>query len=278
MTSEITRQFGANAINYVTSPVHAKGASLTRLVELTAPQPHWHVLDVATAAGHTALAFAPRVAHVTGIDMTTQMLDEARKLSVARGIGNVEFMEGVAEKLPFEASRFDLVTCRIAAHHFADVSEFLRECRRVLKPGGLLAIADNISPDAISSPGESPSGLAEAADDYNAFERLRDSSHGRAITIGQWREAVSEAGFVITHEERLPKIMDFESWVRTMSVEPRIVSLLEKMLDEASPTLSRFLQPAIDARARSFRLTEIVLVAVSNEPLNGCSCSQERRL
>ena len=65
--STVQQQFGANAAHYVTSQPHAQGASLARLVELVGPQPDWLLLDVATAAGHTALAFAPHVAHATGI-------------------------------------------------------------------------------------------------------------------------------------------------------------------------------------------------------------------
>ena len=63
-------QFGANAANYASSPVHAKGASLDRMVELAAPQASWRGLDIATAAGHTAFAFAPHVLEMTATDLT----------------------------------------------------------------------------------------------------------------------------------------------------------------------------------------------------------------
>ena len=59
-------QFGQNAAEYLTSKPHAQGQSLERMVALAAPQPDWHVLDVATGAGHTAYAFAPHVARVVG--------------------------------------------------------------------------------------------------------------------------------------------------------------------------------------------------------------------
>ena len=70
MTKSLAQQrFGRAAADYATSEVHAKGASLTRLVELAEPKPHWRVLDVATGAGHTALAFASHVAKVTATDI-----------------------------------------------------------------------------------------------------------------------------------------------------------------------------------------------------------------
>src|SRR5690242_18432848 len=114
----VQKQFGAHAAAYATSRPHAQGASLKRLVELTQPQPNWQVLDVATAAGHTAYAFAPHVAHVTATDITPEMLPVAAKLAAERGITNVTLEIADAEALPYADSSFDLVTCRIAPHHF----------------------------------------------------------------------------------------------------------------------------------------------------------------
>ena len=93
----VQRQFGANAAAYVTSKVHAKGDSLPRLIELVKPQAAWRALDVATAAGHTALTFAPHVAHVTASDLTSEMLVQATKLAASRGVANIDFAKADAE-------------------------------------------------------------------------------------------------------------------------------------------------------------------------------------
>ena len=82
----VQAQFGPNAAKYATSRVHAKGASLARLVELIEPQAEWTVLDVATAAGHTAFVFAPHVAHVLATDVTPEMLAVAFDLAAEKGI------------------------------------------------------------------------------------------------------------------------------------------------------------------------------------------------
>lgn len=156
----ILQQFGAQASDYVNSATHARGASLPRLVELLQPQAHWHVLDIATGAGHTAIAFAPLVAHVRATDITPQMMDQARQLVSEHGLNNVTIETADAEALPYENNSFDLVTCRIAPHHFSDVPRFIRESARVLRPGGLLAVVDNIVPPA------------SAGDYVNAFENL----------------------------------------------------------------------------------------------------------
>lgn len=142
----IQQQFGANADKYATSAVHARGESLARLVELTHPQPDWLVLDVSTGAGHTALAFAPRVVRVIAVDLTPEMLETARRLANERGITNIEFKPADAHALPFDDNTFDLVTNRIALHHYTDARQAIAEMARVLKPNGILGFTDNTVP------------------------------------------------------------------------------------------------------------------------------------
>lgn len=72
--SEARRIFGQRAARYTTSAVHADPQILARVIAVAAPQPDWVVLDVATGTGHTALALAPRVRAVVGIDLTPEML------------------------------------------------------------------------------------------------------------------------------------------------------------------------------------------------------------
>ena len=214
--SLVQQQFGTHAAAYATSSVHAKGASLARLVELIAPQADWQALDIATGAGHTAAAFAPHVARVIASDLTEEMLREAAKLAAAKGFANMETARADAEALPFADGRFDLVTCRIAAHHFPDVPTFAAEVQRVLKGGGTFALVDNISPDVESTPGFAPAELREAALVYNAFEKLRDPSHGRCLGMAEWTEVLSDRGLEVVHKERLPKDMEFQPWAERL--------------------------------------------------------------
>lgn len=120
----VCAQFGANAAAYVTSAVHARGNSLTRLVELVQPQPHWQALDIATAAGHTAFTFAPHVAHVWATNITPEMLETVKQQATERNLKNVTVEYADAEDLPYPDASFDLVTCRIAPHHFPNVDLF----------------------------------------------------------------------------------------------------------------------------------------------------------
>lgn len=259
--SLVQQQFGAHAANYVTSKVHAKGASLARLVELVKPEARWTALDVATAAGHTAFAFAPHVAHVTASDITPEMLVEARKLAAERRLTNVDFAAADAEALPWPDQSFDLVTCRIAPHHFPDVAAFVAECFRVLKPGGKLALVDNVAPDQTTTPGFTEGELADAAATYNHFEKRRDPSHCRALTVTEWQTLVRQSGFEMQHSECLDKAMDFATWVKTMAVPDQVVPELSAMLQDASPAFSAFIRPSATDGVIGFVLIELLLIA-----------------
>jgi ubiquinone/menaquinone biosynthesis C-methylase UbiE len=260
--SLVQQQFGAHAAAYATSAVHAKGASLGRVVELVQPQRDWQALDIATGAGHTAAAFAPHVAHVIASDVTDEMLEETRKLAAAKGLANMETAVADAGALPYEDARFDLVTCRIAAHHFPDVGRFVAEVKRVLKPGGTFALVDNISPDARSTLGYTEAELRDAAAAYNGFEKLRDPSHGRCLGVAEWNEVIAAAGLAVRHWEILSKDMEFAPWAARMDVDAAAVAQLRAMLEKGSPALKAFLRPRRDiADALWFSLDEAIVVA-----------------
>ena len=257
----VQQQFGANAAAYATSVVHAKGASLARLVDLVKPGADWAVLDVATGAGHTALAFAPHVREVIASDLTPEMLEETAKLAASKGYANVTTAAADAERMPFPDARFDLVTCRIAPHHFPDIPAFLRESRRVLKPGGTFALVDNVSPDAETTPGYPAADLLAAADAYNAFEKKRDPSHGRALPTAEWTREIAAAGLDLVHTEHAPKSMDFATWCKTMKVPEPTVAELRTMLTGAKGAFSAFLKPTFDGEKIGFTLDELIAIA-----------------
>lgn len=262
MSKELVKElFGANAANYVVSDVHAKGASLARLVELVGPAADWHGLDIATGGGHTALVFAPHVKHMTASDLTQQMLDQVEKQVTGKAIDNVSTHIADAEDLPFDEGRFDLVTCRIAPHHFPEIPKFVAEVARVLKPGGTFALVDNVSPDEATNPGFSDADLAEAAATYNEFEKIRDPSHNRAWTASEWLDCIVNAGFAIEHTEILPKKMSFDTWIKNMAVPAEKVPGLAAMLSDAKPAFAAYIQRREDDKGVGFTIAELLVVA-----------------
>ena len=106
------------------------------------------MLDLAAGGGHTALAFAGFARQLTALDLTEPMLQAARDLLRERGVANATFVAGDVAALPFADGAFDVVTCRLAAHHFADLAA--RPCaklQRVLRPGGALLVVDILGHD-----------------------------------------------------------------------------------------------------------------------------------
>lgn len=245
----VQKQFGAHAAAYATSRVHAQGASLKRLVELVQPQANWQVLDVATAAGHTAYVFAPHVAHVTATDITPEMLPVAAKVAAERGITNITLELADAEALPYADGTFDLVTCRIAPHHFPDINRFIREAVRVLRHGGLLAVVDNVVPDD-----------AIASEYINAFEKLRDPSHGRAWSVDEWVQGFATAGLVQIAQEVAPKTMEFTPWAERMEPTPETIVELRRLLLEAPESAAAYFQSYSTEEDLFFTLAEAIII------------------
>ena len=259
----IQEQFGRNAGKYATSQVHAQGESLGRLVELAQPQPHWRALDVATGAGHTALAFAPLVKQVWATDLTAAMLAVAGKLAGERNLPNVVTAQLEAAHLPFADASFDLVTCRIAPHHFEDVAGFVREAARALRAGGKLAVADNIVPGSRLR-GKKGKREKDAGSYVNAIEKLRDRSHNRCLSLDEWLALFQQAGLSSIQYETLSKRMDFDDWAARMGVAGADLTRLRVLFAQAPPAAAEFLQPRFTGNRLDFLLWEVVVVGVKS--------------
>jgi ubiquinone/menaquinone biosynthesis C-methylase UbiE len=252
----VRSQFGSAAAAYSTSAGHSDAQMLARVVELAMPSPGAHALDVATGAGHTAMALAPYVAEVIAYDLTPQMLEETARNAAARGLHNIVTRQGPAERLPFDDATFDIVTVRQAPHHFADVRRAISEMARVLKPGGRVVIVDSRGFED-----------EELDAQYDYIERLRDPSHVRNYSPTQWRAMVAEAGLKITYEHldfynENGGPMDFAAWTSRMKTPPAAVAELKQLFTQASPSLSAALRISISGgEVIGFYVPQITLAA-----------------
>jgi len=247
-------QFGASADAYATSSIHARGESLALLVELVEPQAGWQALDVGAGAGHTALAFAPHVAHVVATDLTRQMLAKTAELAAGRGLTNVETKIADAESLPFDDGSFDLVTCRLAFHHFPDSRQAVSEFARVLRPGGVLGFTDNIVvPDK------------KAAGYYNAYEKLRDPSHHWVYPLARLQAMFEEVGLMVTTTHQLSKEFEFHAWADRQHVSETAKEKLLAMMRDIPEALEPLFAPRWADGTLYFSLWEAVIVAEKTE-------------
>jgi ubiquinone/menaquinone biosynthesis C-methylase UbiE len=227
---DVRRSFAPVAANYVTSSYHAGREWLDEAVELAQPRSSDRVLDVATGTGNTALALAPHVAHATGLDLTEEMLVQARRIAAERGVANVDWVLGDAEELPFPDASFEIWIARAAPHHFHHLDRALAEAFRVLKPGGKAVVIDS-------------SGPREARDHLHEVEMLRDPSHVRMLTVDEWIDRLEAAGFLV-EEARLRQIeWDFEPWVTRIGVPAEKVEELAAIVEGATGAAREQLRP-----------------------------------
>lgn len=181
------------------------------------------VLDVAAGAGHTGLFLAGLGHAVILADISAAMLERCAEAAKARGL-SVQIQQCSAEQLPFREASFKLITCRVAAHHFSSVPKFLREINRVLVPGGWFLLIDGSIED----------GQPEAEAWIHRVEKLRDPSHGRFISIGEWRGLCEDAGLEVRHAVLQPfKQPDLEWYFETAATPAQNRSAVLKLVDNA---------------------------------------------
>jgi ubiquinone/menaquinone biosynthesis C-methylase UbiE len=189
----IRDQFTRQARAFNTAAPIANEAALAMIVDAATPGPDDTVLDIACGGGLIARAFAPKVRHVTGIDVTPAMLDQARQAAAAQGLGNLTWDQGDVTRLPYADDSFSIVATRFSFHHFLEPAAALAEMVRVCEPGGRIVVVD-------SAPSEDP----EKAAAFNRLEKLRDPSHARALPLSEMKSLFRAAGLgepAVTHYE-----------------------------------------------------------------------------
>ena len=221
-TRRVQEQFGASAQAYVQSAGHAGGPDLEQLVAWGRARAPARVLDVATGAGHTALAFAALAARVVAFDVTEPMLRVAAGFIGGRGARNVAYVAGAVEAPPFGDGAFDLVTCRIAAHHFADVAAAVRQVQRVLGPGGTFLLQDILGHDD-----------SEANAFITEVEKRRDPSHVRAYRASEWKAFLRAAGLTVLEQTVVEKTRPWEEWTARTRMTPEARRDLDAFVRQA---------------------------------------------
>jgi ubiquinone/menaquinone biosynthesis C-methylase UbiE len=216
-TQVVQRQFGEQASAYLSSAVHAQGTEFALLQVEVAGRGDARVLDLGCGAGHVSFHVAPAVGEVVAYDLSQQMLDVVDAAAADKGLDNIRTVRGAAERLPFQNAEFDFVFSRYSAHHWSDLALALREVRRVLKPGGVAAFIDVMSP---GSP---------LLDTYlQTVEVLRDTSHVRDYSAAEWLHQVSDAGLSTRSHTRQRLRLEYASWVERMRTpEPLRIAIRE---------------------------------------------------
>jgi SAM-dependent methyltransferase len=163
----IVDQFSRQAIPFTRVPGHLDAIGL--LLEMTQARANDTVLDVACGPGLVACEFAQRCSHVTGIDITPAMIEQAEQRQREQGLANLTWSVGNVLPLPYANDSFSLVITRYSFHHFLKPRQVLDEMIRVCRPGGRVMVADvAMAPDKVAA--------------YDQLEIMRDPSHTHALS------------------------------------------------------------------------------------------------
>jgi len=203
-------QFSKQSHRYAQGHILENVEDVQAAIETINLAPASRVLDVATGAGHTGLHLASLGHNVTLADISPSMLERAAQAAARRNL-KVQTRLHAAEELPYADASFDLVTCRVAAHHFSSPESFIRETARVLKPEGHFLLIDGSVAD------DQP----EAEAWLHAVEKYRDPSHHGFLTPRVWSQLCEASGLNVKQAILKPfKQPDLNWYFETAATTP----------------------------------------------------------
>lgn len=213
--AEIVAQFSRQAIPFAQVPGHHDSLSL--LVEMAQVTDKDSVLDLACGPGLVACEFARYARHVTGVDITPAMIEQARKRGQDAGLVNLEWVVGDVLPLPWSDSSFDRVITRYSFHHFLDPRAVLTEMIRICVPGGRVLVADvAVDPTKAAA--------------YDRMEIMRDPSHTHALDIDEFTSLFEQSGLVDCRQGSYGVEIELEAQLRASFPRPGDTERLREMI------------------------------------------------
>lgn len=193
---------------------------LREMLRLTAPRATDRVLDAAVGAGTVALAFAPHVASVLGVDLSAAMLEYAERNRSARGATNVRYRLGEISSLALPEESFEIIICHNLLCYASDPPALLGRFRSLLAPGGRLLVDETIGSD-------DPVKRAT----QNAIELRRDPAITEILSTGEIERAVNAAGLKISHSERYTVRLELDSWLAEAAADETTRAAVQSMIE-----------------------------------------------
>jgi SAM-dependent methyltransferase len=244
-------QFGARSAAYGKSHILADISDLDDALSHVKITPGRRALDVACGAGHTALFLASKGMVVTACDIAQPMLDQTAAAAIERGM-KIDLQLHPSEQMPYPDSSFDLVTCRVAAHHFSSPEKFVAEMARVLKMYGTFVLIDGCIMD------DHP----EVGQWLNQLEKMRDPSHVRLTRPNDWRRWLKPLAMTIQRiEVKHLKMPDLEWYMDVAGVPDERKQEIREMVARAPGTVREVLKMGTEGGKTIWHWPRLTLVA-----------------
>jgi SAM-dependent methyltransferase len=205
---ELRQAFDRQAAVFERSPVASDPAALERLVAFADLPAGSRVLDGGCGPGLVAEAFLRAGHRVLGVDLSEEMVARARARCAAHGDRARFERQSLHDALQ---GPFDAAVSRLVLHHLLDPGAFLRRQAELLRPGGVLLVADILTdPDPARRRWQ------------DEVERARDGTHVRTLTPGEILDLLAGAGLVAIRAAEEPFANDFDEWFdRGSPVRPK---------------------------------------------------------
>ena len=249
---QVRERFTRTAEQFAKFSLTTRNEEARLLVDLAAPQGTERALDLACGAGTFALAFAPHVQFVAGVDLTPAMLAGGRRSAADAGIANTVFVCGDAASLPFADASVDIAACAYSLHHIPDPGRVLQEMRRVAAHSGRIAVVDLIAPPE-----------PERAAANNAIERARDASHATTLRLRELRALAEAAGLRIRTWQITHRLRSFDDWMRIAGWQRGDGAYEEtrRLMESSMPRDTAGFHPRLVASDIEFLQTSAFLIA-----------------
>lgn len=246
--SLVQKRFGRQASAYSTSSILSNQENLNDIIQLAGISATDSILDVATGTGFLAAAFCDAGARVLATDLTAPMLEQARLKVEHRD--NAAFALADVERLPFSETTFDVISCRVAFHHFPHPLVALKEMARVCKLGGRVVIMDVISEEN-----------AAKSKYQNRMEVLRDPSHIKHYSQSEFEQMMGECGLAVDKIRLWQFTWFFDEWMRIAGASAADVQKARTLMLDSIDGDKAGLRPELRDGELFFTYTTIIIVA-----------------
>jgi ubiquinone/menaquinone biosynthesis C-methylase UbiE len=227
--STVVRVYNRVAMNDLERKRQDDHQRIRHLLNFAKLPPDLRILDIGTGMGLLPLMLAEDGAkQVVGIDISPEMLELAEYLRLTRGTeaaARVTYRLAPAHALPFRDESFDAVTCRLVLNHVRRPERIIKEVVRVLRPGGILILAELLGVD-------NPVKRAT----QNAIEERRNAAHVAARGADQYNKLLADAGLQIEAKEAISIERELEEWLSVYLADRSDAAVVREMIEAGLET------------------------------------------